>query len=176
MADINPGIDIGHCITWEWVVNNTYGWLNTQALFDRSQQAEFERQQKRHATLNDLEKATEQLYDCSIEAETQDNERRVKAEAASTQLPLERQLAHKKRQEQAKVTGIVTPSTDDTRYPHWVPQPRHKTPGSHRDLELHQHMVKTPQPYLPSVYQLWVGLVILVSGASLVAWPCQLQA
>ena len=29
MADINPGIDIAHHITWERIVNNTYGWLNT---------------------------------------------------------------------------------------------------------------------------------------------------
>ena len=114
MADINPGINIGHRITWERVINNTYGWLNARALFDRSQQAEFKRQQKHHATLNDLEKATKQLYDCSIEAEAQDNERRAKAEAASTWLLLEHQLVCKKRQQQAKVTGIVTPSTDNT--------------------------------------------------------------
>ena len=81
MADINPGINISHCITWEQVINNTYGWLNARALFDRSQQEEFKRQQKHHAILNDLEKATEQLYDHSIEAEVQDNERRAKAKA-----------------------------------------------------------------------------------------------
>ena len=118
------------------VVNNTYGWLNAWALFDRSQQAEFERQQKRHATLNDLEKATKQLYDRSIEAEAQDNERRAKAEAASTRLLLECQLVCKKRQEQAKVTGVGMSSTDDTQYPCWVPQPRRKTPGP-----------DVPQPY-----------------------------
>ena len=128
MADINPGINICHRIMWERVVNNTYGWLNARALFNSSQQAEFKRQQKCHAALNDLEKATEQLYDHSIEIEAQDNERRAKAEVANTRLPLERQLACKKKQNQAKVTGIVTPSTDDTRYQHWVPQPRRKTP------------------------------------------------
>ena len=98
-------------------------------LFDQSQQTEFERQQKHHTALNDLEKATEQLYDRSLEAEAQDNERRAKAEADNVQLPPEWQLACKKRQEQAKVMGIVTSSTDDTKYPHWHCQPRRKTPG-----------------------------------------------
>ena len=63
MKDVNPSIDIAHRVTWERIVNNTYGWLNTQMLFDGPQQAQFERQQKCHATLNDLEQATEQLYD-----------------------------------------------------------------------------------------------------------------
>ena len=136
MADVNPSIDIAHHITWEQIVNNTYGWLNTQVLFDRPQQAEFERQQKHHAALNDLEQATEQLYDCSLKAEAQDNERRAKAEADSAWLPLECQLACKKRQEQARVTGIATSSTDDTKYPHWHRQPQRKTPGP-----------DVPQPY-----------------------------
>ena len=65
MADINPSIDISQCVMWEQIVNNTYGWLNARALFDQAQQTEFKRQQGRHATLNDLEKATEQLYDRS---------------------------------------------------------------------------------------------------------------
>ena len=68
MADTNPSINIGHRIMWERVINNTYGWLNTRALFDRPQQAEFERQQRCHAALNNLEKATEQLYDRSLAA------------------------------------------------------------------------------------------------------------
>ena len=98
-------------------------------LFDGLHQAEFERQQKCHAALNDLEQATEQLYDRSLKAEAQDNERRAKVEADSAQLPLECQLACKKRQEQARVTGIATYSTDDTKYPHWHRQPQRKTPG-----------------------------------------------
>ena len=89
MADINPSINIGHRIMWERVVNNTYGWLNARVLFNKSQQTEFERQQKCHATSNNLEKTTEQLYDCSLETEAQDNERRVKAEADSAWLPPE---------------------------------------------------------------------------------------
>ena len=96
---------------------------------DRSQQVEFDRQQKCHADLNDLEQATEHLYECSLEAEAHRDERRAKAEANSTRLPLERQLARKQRQEQAKVTGIVTPSTDDSKYPLWHCQPQCKTPG-----------------------------------------------
>ena len=91
--------------------------------------AEFERQQKCHATLNDLEQATEQLYDCSLKAESQDNERRAKAQADSARLPLECQLACKGKQEQARVTGIATSFTDDAKYPHWHRQPQCKTPG-----------------------------------------------
>ena len=98
-------------------------------LFDRSQQAEFDRQQKRHAALNNLEQATERLYECSLEAKAQRDERRAKAEADSVRLPLERQLAQKQRQEQAKVTGIATSSTDDSQYPLWHCQPQHKTPS-----------------------------------------------
>ena len=129
MVDINPGIDIAHRITREQVINNTYGWLNARALFDRSKQAEFERQQKCHIALNDLEKVTEQLYDHSIAAEAQEHERRAKAEADSTRLPPERLLALKKRQEQAKVMGIPTTSTNETDYPHWDRQPHCKTTG-----------------------------------------------
>ena len=129
MADINPSINISQRVTWECIVNNTYSWLNIQALFNQAQQAEFKRQQKCHATLNNLEKATEQLYNRSLQAKAQDNARKVKAEADNVQLPSKCQLAHKKRQEQAKVTGIVTSSTDGIKYPYWHPQSCHKTPG-----------------------------------------------
>ena len=64
-------------------MNNTPSWLNARALFDRSQQAEFDRQQKHHTTLNDLEQATECLYEHSLEAEVQRDKRRAKAEADS---------------------------------------------------------------------------------------------
>ena len=90
MADINPSIDIGQRVTWERIVNKTYGWFNTRALFNQAQQTEFKRQQKCHTTLNNLEKATEQLYDRSLEAEAQDNKRRAKAQADNVQLPSER--------------------------------------------------------------------------------------
>ena len=136
MADINPSIDLGQCVRWECIVNNTYGWLNARALFNQTQRTEFERQQGCHTALNDLEKATEELYDRSLQAVAQDNARRAKAEADNAQLPSECQLACKKRQEQAKVTGIATPSTDDIKYPHWHPQPHRKTPGP-----------DVPQPY-----------------------------
>ena len=130
MADINLSFDAPHHITWQHIMNNTSSWLNTQVLFDRSQQAEFDRQQKHHAALNDLEQATEQLYEHSLEAEAQHNERRAKAETDCAQLPLEQQLAQKQRQEQAKVTGIATSATnDDSNYLLWHCQPQHKTPG-----------------------------------------------
>ena len=32
-------------------------------------------------------------------------------------------------EEQAKVTGIATSSTDDSKYPLWHRQPQYKTPG-----------------------------------------------
>ena len=89
MADINPSFDVPHHITWQHIVNNTSSWLNTRALFDRSQQAEFDRQQKHHATLNDLEQATEWLYERSLEAEAQCDKRRAKAEADCARLLLE---------------------------------------------------------------------------------------
>ena len=129
MTDINPSFDAPHHITWQRIMNNTPSWLNAQALFDRSQQVEFDRQQKHHVALNDLEQATEHLYESSLEAEAQCDERRAKTEADSMWLPLERQLARKQRQEQAKVMGIATSSTDDSKYPLWHRQPQHKTPG-----------------------------------------------
>ena len=70
-------------------MNNTPSWLNAPALFDRSQQAEFDNQQKCHAALNNLEQATECLYEHSLEAEAQRDERRAKAEADSMPLLLE---------------------------------------------------------------------------------------
>ena len=129
MTDINPSFDAPHHVTWQRIVNNTPSWLNARLLFDRSQQVEFHRQQKHHADLNDLEQATECLYECSLEAEAHCDERRAKAEADSALLLLERQLAQKQRQEQAKVMGIVTPSTDDSKYPLWHHQPQRKTPS-----------------------------------------------
>ena len=89
MMDINPSFNALHHVTWQRIVNNTPSWLNAQALFDRSQQAEFNRQQKRHADLNDLEQATERLYECSLEAEAHRDERRAKAEADNARLLLE---------------------------------------------------------------------------------------
>ena len=77
MTDINPSFDAPHHVTWQRIVNNTPSWLNARALFDRSQQAEFDRQQKHHADLNDLEQATEHLYECSLEAEAHCDERRA---------------------------------------------------------------------------------------------------
>ena len=130
MVDINPSIELGQRVTWERIIDNTYGWLNARALFDQTQRTEFERQLGHHAALNDLEKATEELYDCSLQAEAQDNARRAKAEADKVRLLSECQQARKKRQEQAKVTGIATPSTVDIQYPHWHPQPCRKAPGS----------------------------------------------
>ena len=129
MIDINPSFDAPCHITWQCIVNNTYSWLNARALFDRSQQVEFNRQQKHHAALNDLEQATEWLYERSLEAEAQHDERRAKAEADCARLPLERQLARKQRQEQAKVTGIATSTTNDSNYPLWHCQPQCKTPS-----------------------------------------------
>ena len=129
MTDINPSFDAPHHITWQCIVNNTPSWLNAQALFDRPQQAEFDRQQKHHAALNDLEQATERLYESSLEAEAQHDERRAKAEADSAWLPLEQQLAQKQRQEQAKVRGIATSSTDDSKYPFWHRELQRNTPG-----------------------------------------------
>ena len=99
-------------------------------MFDQALRTEFERQQKHHVALNNLEKATEQLYDRSLQAKAQDNARRAKAEANNVQLPSKHQLACKKRQEQAKVMGIAMSSTDDIKHPHWHPQPHRKTPGS----------------------------------------------
>ena len=83
MTDINPSFDTPCQVTWQHIVNNTPSWLNARALFDRSQQAEFDRQQKR------LEQATEHLYECSLEAEAHHDERRAKAEADSIRLLLE---------------------------------------------------------------------------------------
>ena len=136
MADINPGLGLAHCVSWERIVHNTTGWLNARAMLYWVQQAEFEKQQKRHAALNDLEKATEQLYDRSLQAEAQEAERRAKLEAESAQLPPELQLAQKKRQEQAKVTGVVSSLTEDTQYQNWQCQPHRKTP-----------VPDAPQPY-----------------------------
>ena len=89
MTDINPSFDAPRHITWQRIMNNTPSWLNAQVLFDRSQQVDFDRQQKCHAALNDLEQATECLYESSLEAEAQCDERRAKAEADSVWLPLE---------------------------------------------------------------------------------------
>ena len=42
MADINPGLDIAHCITWERIINNTNDWLNAWVLFSGPEIIEFE--------------------------------------------------------------------------------------------------------------------------------------
>ena len=74
MTDINPSFDTPCHITWQCIVNNIPSWLNARALFDRSQQVEFDRQQKCHANLSDLEQATECLYEQSLEAEAHRDE------------------------------------------------------------------------------------------------------
>ena len=76
--------------------------------------------------LNNLEVATQELWQDWMEAAELNKKRLQVKQAASHDLPPERRAAHLEREQQAKITGLSMPTKSNDRYPGWVLWPQKK--------------------------------------------------
>ena len=103
------------------------------------QKADYERQLRREGMeLNDLEIATQKLWQDWMDADEIKSKQQQAKAAAQCQLLPERQAAQLEREKQARVTGLGTsPSAEDC-YPGWVAKPRKKPADGHDLLTSYQ--------------------------------------
>ena len=137
MEVINPHFpSVKERITLTSVTFGTFHWLESRSRHTEKEKADYERQLKsRREELNDLEVATQQLWQDWMQADEINTKRRQAKQAASRDLPPERRAAQLEREKQAKITGLQTPTQTEDRYPGWVAEVR-KKPGA-----------DTPTPY-----------------------------
>ena len=114
-------------VTWGRVAFGTFHWLQARTMFTPDQKADYEHQLRREGMeLNDLEAATQRLWQDWVEAdEMKRKQQQVKA-AAQRQLPPEHRAAQLEREKQARVTGLGTSLSAENPYPGWVVRPRRK--------------------------------------------------
>ena len=131
MDTVNPWFPAKHRITWSRVAFGTFHWLQARTMFTRDQKADYERQLRREGMeLNDLEAATQRLWQEWMEADEMRKKQQQAKAAAQHQLPPERRAAQLEREQQAKVTGLGTSPGVENRYPGWVVRPRRKPADS----------------------------------------------
>ena len=131
MDTVNPWFPAKHRITWSRVTFGTFHWLQARTMFTQDQKADYERQVHREGMeLNDLEAATQRLWQEWMEADEMRKKQQQAKAAAQRQLPPERRAAQLEREQQAKVTGLGTSPGVENRYPGWVVRPRRKPADS----------------------------------------------
>ena len=127
MDMVNPLFPVKDRVTWRSVAFGTYHWLEARTKFTRAQKTDYERQLRRtDKVLNDLEVATQKIWQDWMEADELKSRRQQAMAAAQRQLPPERRAAQLEREKQAKVTRLNTPPDTEDRYPGWTLQPRGK--------------------------------------------------
>ena len=127
MDTVNPWFSEKHRVTWGRVAFGTFHWLQARTMFTEDQKADYERQLRREdMELNDLEAATQRLWQEWMEADEMKKKQQQAKAAAQRQLPPERRAAQLEREKQAKVTGLGTSPSIENRYPGWVVRPRKK--------------------------------------------------
>ena len=133
MDTVNPWLSARHRITWDRVAFGTFHWLQARSMFSQDQKADYERQLRReNMELNNLEAATQRLWQEWMEADEKKKKQQQKKAAAQRQLPPERRAAQLEREQKAKVTGLGTSPGVENRYPGWVVRPRRK-PADNQD-------------------------------------------
>ena len=101
-------------------------------MFTLHQKADYERQLRREGMeLNDLEAATQRLWQDWVEADEIKSKQQQAKAAAQRQLPPERRAAQLEREKQARVTGLGTSPGAENCYPGWVARPRKKPADGH---------------------------------------------
>ena len=107
---VNPQFDPKDQITWHSVATSTFHWLETCTKFSEEKE-EFEQQKGRKGvTLNDLEQATQNIWKDWLKAD-EIAQKRVKAkQAATSDLPSKCKEAQHLCEQQAKITGLNTPT------------------------------------------------------------------
>ena len=132
MDTINPWFPAQHRVMWSRVAFGTFHWLQARTMFTLDQKADYERQLRREGMeLNDLEAATQRLWQEWMEADEKKKKQQQEKAAAQRQLPPERRAAQLEREKQAKVTGLGTTPSVENRYPGWVARPRKKPADGH---------------------------------------------
>ena len=127
MDTVNPWFSAKHRVTWDRVAFGTFHWLQARSMFSQDQKADYECQLRREdMELNDLETATQRLWQEWLEADEKKKKQQQKKAAAQRQLPPERRAAQLEREQQAKVTGLGTSPGIENHYPGWVVRPRRK--------------------------------------------------
>ena len=127
MEVVNPHFPAKDQVTWTKVAFTTFHWLESQSAFTQEEKANYNRQLKRpDMELNNLEMATQELWQDWLEANEQNSKRLQAKKAASSVLPPEHRAAQLEREKQVKVTGLNTPTKSKDRYPGWTVQPRKK--------------------------------------------------
>ena len=132
MDTVNPWFSAKHRVTWSRVAFGTFHWLQARTMFTLDQKADYERQLCREGMeLNDLEAATQRLWQEWMEADEMKKKQQQAKAAAQRQLPPERRAAQLEREKQAKVTGLGTSPSVENRYPGWVARPWKKPADGH---------------------------------------------
>ena len=121
-----------HRIMWSRVAFGTFHWLQARTMFTADQKADYERQLHREGMeLNDLEAATQRLWQDWVEADEMKRKQQQAKAAAQRQLPPERRATQLEWEKQARVTGLGTSPGAENRYPGWVVRPRKKPSDGH---------------------------------------------
>ena len=121
MDIVNPWFPAKDRITW-----------GRGTMFTPDQKADYERQLRRKGMeLNDLEAATQRLWQDWVEADEIKQQQQQAKAAAQRQLLPERQAAQLEQEKQARVTGLGTSPSAENRYPGWVARPRKKPADGH---------------------------------------------
>ena len=132
MDIVNPWFPAKHRVTWSRVAFGTFHWLQARTMFTQDQKADYERQLRREGMeLNDLEAATQRLWQDWVEAEEMKRKQQQAKAAAQRQLPPERRAAQLEWEKQARVTGLGTSPGVENRYPGWVVRSRNKPSDRH---------------------------------------------
>ena len=94
MDIVNPWFPAKQRVTWSRVAFGTFHWLQARTMFTQDQKADYERQLRREGMeLNDLEAATQRLWQDWVEAEEMKRKQQQAKADAQRQLPPERPAA-----------------------------------------------------------------------------------
>ena len=139
MDTVNPWFPAKHRVTWSRVAFGTFHWLQARTMFTPDQKADYEHQLRREGMeLNDLEAATQRLWQEWMEADEMKKKQQQAKAATQRQLPPERRAAQLEWEKQAKVTGLGTSPSVENHYPGWVARPRKKPTDGHDPLTPYQ--------------------------------------
>ena len=118
MDIVNPWFPAKDRVTWDRVAFGTFHWLEARTRFTLDQKADYEHQLHREGMeLNDLEVATQKLWQDWMEADEIKSKQQQAKAAAQRQLPPEHRAAQLEREKQARVTGLGTSPSAEDRYP-----------------------------------------------------------
>ena len=131
IKDINVWLPTNVRFGWPYVTQHASLWLDVRDLFGEEHIEEWESQECRAASLNDLERETEATYQHRILTKQDDKRRADSKEAATRELPPEQHAEHEQRWASTMPPqgGVSSTSAGVPLYPNWVPRPHSKPPG-----------------------------------------------